>query len=226
MTSVLRPALMRRATFSEGYSNAYHTIAVIRLLDVTIALAALTFFAPLMAIVGCAVFLYDGGPIFFSHRRIGLGGKRFNCLKFRSMRPDAEARLAQLLANDPAARLEWNDRFKLDNDPRITPIGAFLRRSSLDELPQLLNVLRGEMSIVGPRPIIEKEIVKYGHRFRHYCSVKPGLTGIWQVSGRNSVAYRRRVAMDCVYAKRQSVAIYLWVVLATIPAVLSGDGSQ
>jgi lipopolysaccharide/colanic/teichoic acid biosynthesis glycosyltransferase len=149
----------------------------------------------------------------------------FYCLKFRTMVVDAEERLARLLRDDAAARGEWERDHKLRNDPRVTALGRFLRRSSLDELPQLLNVLRGEMSIVGPRPIVEAEIAHYGRRIANYCSVKPGLTGIWQVSGRNDVDYRTRVAMDCLYAKSFRPSLYLWLVIATIPAVLMRRGS-
>lgn len=197
----------------------------VRALDVVIALLALVFVLPLMAIIALAIFLQDGGPVLFSHRRVGRGGKPFFCYKFRSMAVDAEARLAELLERDPTAREEWTRDHKLRDDPRVTPLGAFLRRSSLDELPQLFNVLLGTMSLVGPRPIVDAEISRYGKRFRHYCAVKPGITGLWQVSGRNDVSYRTRVALDCLYAKSQSPALYLWIVVVTIPAVLSRKGS-
>lgn len=198
---------------------------LVRSLDVALALIALIFVLPLMAVVALAVFLQDGGPVLFSHRRIGRGGKPFYCWKFRSMAVDAEARLKELLASDPAAQEEWARDHKLRNDPRVTRLGAFLRRSSLDELPQLFNVLQGTMSLVGPRPIVDAEICRYGRRFGHYCSVKPGITGLWQISGRNDVSYRTRVALDCLYAKSQSPALYLWIVVVTIPAVLSRKGS-
>jgi lipopolysaccharide/colanic/teichoic acid biosynthesis glycosyltransferase len=134
---------------------------------------------------------------------------------------DAEQRLAALQTHNEGAGL----LFKMKDDPRITPIGRFIRKYSLDELPQLFNVLKGEMSLVGPRPIVEAEIVKYGRRFGHYCAVKPGITGLWQVSGRNDVSYRSRVAMDCLYAKSKSPALDAWILLATVPAVLARKGS-
>jgi lipopolysaccharide/colanic/teichoic acid biosynthesis glycosyltransferase len=199
--------------------------AFVRALDVAIALVALIFVLPLMGVIAFAIFLQDRGPIVFSHRRIGRGGKSFYCYKFRSMAADAEARLAELLARDPIARAEWARDHKLRNDPRVTPLGAFLRRSSLDELPQLVNVLQGTMSLVGPRPIVDAEISRYGKRFSHYCAVKPGITGLWQISGRNDVSYRTRVALDCLYAKSLSPRLYLWIVVVTIPAVLSRKGS-
>jgi exopolysaccharide production protein ExoY len=167
----------------------------------------------------------DGGPVVFAHRRIGRDGRHFRCLKFRSMAVDAEERLAELLARDPQARDEWERDHKLRNDPRVTKLGAFLRKSSLDELPQLVNVLKGEMSLVGPRPIVDAEAPKYGRRFRHYCAVKPGITGLWQVSGRNDTSYRARVAMDCVYAARRNALLDARIMLATIPAVLLSRGS-
>jgi exopolysaccharide production protein ExoY len=190
-----------------------------------LALALFVFILPLLALVAIAVFCQDDGPVVFAHKRVGRNGRPFFCLKFRSMAADAEARLAEVLRNDPEARAEWERDRKLKNDPRITPLGNFLRRSSLDELPQLFNVLRGEMSLVGPRPIVFDETVKYGRRFRHYCAVKPGITGLWQISGRNDVSYRARVAMDCLYARRKSLILDGWILLATIPAVLCRRGS-
>jgi exopolysaccharide production protein ExoY len=195
------------------------------LANVVIAALALVFVLPIMLGVGLAIFLQDGGPVLFAHRRIGRDGKTFRCLKFRSMAIDAEARLADLLASDPQARAEWDADHKLRDDPRVTRLGAFLRRSSLDELPQLFNVLKGDMSLVGPRPIVEAEIAKYGRRFPQYCAVKPGITGLWQVSGRNDTSYRTRVALDCVYAARRSAWLDLKVLFCTIPAVLSRRGS-
>jgi lipopolysaccharide/colanic/teichoic acid biosynthesis glycosyltransferase len=183
------------------------------------------FILPLMVAVALAVYSQDRQSFLFRHRRLGRDGRAFSCLKFRTMTMDAEARLTQLLADDPEARAEWERDHKLRNDPRVTALGAFLRRSSLDELPQLFNVLRGEMSLVGPRPIAPAEAARYGRRYRCYCQVKPGITGLWQVSGRNDLSYRSRIAMDCLYAKAKSPALDLWVLAATIPAVLLRKGS-
>ena len=194
-------------------------------LNVMVALLALVFLLPVMLFVALAVFAQDGGPILFAHRRIGLNGRTFPCLKFRSMAVDAEERLAALLASDPTARAEWEADHKLRRDPRVTHLGAFLRKTSLDELPQLINVLRGEMSLVGPRPIVEAEVPKYGRRFRNYCQVKPGITGLWQVSGRNDTSYRTRVALDCVYARRRNIGLDAYIIAATVPAVLTRRGS-
>ena len=194
-------------------------------MNIVVAIAALLFLLPVMLLVALVVYAQDGGPILFAHQRIGLSGRRFYCLKFRSMAADAEERLAALLAADPAARAEWQRDHKLRNDPRVTRVGAFLRRTSLDELPQLLNVLRGDMSMVGPRPIVEAEVPKYGHRFRDYCAVKPGITGLWQVSGRSDTSYRTRVALDCVYARRRNVGLDAYIIACTVPAVLARRGS-
>ena len=193
--------------------------------DLVLASLALVFAAPLMVLVATAVWIQDRGPIFFAHRRLGRGGRTFNCLKFRSMLVDSDVRLKRLLAESASARAEWERDHKLRNDPRITPLGSFLRRSSLDELPQLFNVLMGDMSLVGPRPIVAGEIKHYGRRFAHYCSVRPGITGLWQVSGRNDVSYRRRVAIDSYYARRLTMRLYLLILVATIPSVLLRKGS-
>jgi len=215
-------AVARPAKPSAGLSADQ---ALTTAMNIVVALAALIFLAPLMIAVAIAVYAQDGGPILFAHRRIGRNGRYFYCLKFRSMAVDAQERLARLLESDPDARAEWEKDHKLRNDPRVTRLGAFLRKSSLDELPQLFNVLRGEMSLVGPRPIVEAEIAKYGRRFRQYCAVKPGITGLWQVSGRNDTTYTQRVALDCVYARRRSVLLDAYVLAATVPAVLSRRGS-
>jgi lipopolysaccharide/colanic/teichoic acid biosynthesis glycosyltransferase len=196
-----------------------------RALDILIALTALWFFAPLMLVLAFAIKAQDGGPVTFGHSRIGRDGRTFKCLKFRSMVVDAETRLQNLLAADAMARAEWEVDHKLRRDPRVTRLGYMLRKSSLDELPQLINVLRGEMSIVGPRPIVAAEIARYGRSFRYYKAVKPGITGLWQTSGRSNVSYRRRVAMDVLYAKRRSAGLYLHILLKTIPAVLLSEGS-
>ena len=196
-----------------------------RSLDVAIALIAIVFLAPLMLVIASAVVAERDGPVLFRQTRIGKHGRRFKVYKFRSMRVGAEEILTAHLATHPAAAAEWQRDHKLRTDPRITPLGSFLRKSSLDELPQLFNVLRGEMSIVGPRPIVEAEVVRYGRFFKAYCGVTPGITGVWQVSGRNDVSYRRRVAMDAVYARRKCAALDIKLMLATIPAVFSRRGS-
>jgi lipopolysaccharide/colanic/teichoic acid biosynthesis glycosyltransferase len=189
-----------------------------------LALLVIVFVLPLLILIAFLVKTQDGGPVIFRQLRIGQYGRPFTCYKFRTMQEGADRVLADLLAADAGAQEEWAQAFKLRQDPRVTPFGAFLRRSSLDELPQLFNILRGEMCFVGPRPIVNAKIPRFGHRFRHYCSVKPGLTGLWQVSGRNDLSYRTRVALDCLYAQKKCVGLNLWLVAMTIPAVLMRRG--
>ncbi len=196
-----------------------------RSLDLCIAISALLFLMPFMAFAAIMVRLADGGPALFSQERIGHDGKTFRCYKFRSMIINSQEVLDQLLATDPVAAAEWAADQKLRNDPRITKIGAFLRKTSLDELPQLINVIRGEMSIVGPRPIIQAEIPRYGRAFKDYTSVRPGLTGLWQVSGRNDTTYPQRVAMDRHYARTNTVSGDIGIILRTIPAMLFSRGA-
>jgi exopolysaccharide production protein ExoY len=196
-----------------------------RVLDVSFSAAGLAFLMPILVVIAALIWISDGGPPIYRQRRIGQSARTFECLKFRSMCMDSGAQLAAHLAANPAAQTEWALTQKLRNDPRITPIGHFIRRTSLDELPQLWNVLRGQMSLVGPRPIVAAEIKRYGRYFECYCQAKPGLTGLWQVSGRNDTSYRRRVAMDVIYAKRRSLGLYLQLILATIPAVLTKKGA-
>ena len=192
-----------------------------RALDIVGAGLGLVVLAPFFLIVAMMV-RADGGPAFFAHQRVGRGGKLFGCLKFRSMVIDSQARLEDLLANDPAARAEWDATRKLKNDPRITRIGRFLRSTSLDELPQLINVLRGEMSLVGPRPVQEAEIDRYyGASAAHYMAVRPGITGLWQVSGRSETSYESRVALDVAYVSRPSLLADIAILLRTPVAVLS-----
>lgn len=216
---------VRRALVEEGVRHRSPSHSLSRILDLTVALAALVVFGPLMMIVALVCALIDRGPVFFAHRRIGLNGRSFGVLKFRSMHVDSDAILKAHLLASPEAAAEWEADHKLRDDPRVTRLGGFLRKSSLDELPQLFNVLRGEMSIVGPRPIVDAEVSRYGDLFHCYCSVKPGMTGLWQVSGRNDVGYERRVDMDALYARHKSVALDIRIILATIPAVLRRSGS-
>jgi exopolysaccharide production protein ExoY len=196
-----------------------------RALVVTIALAAAIFLSPLILLIGVAIALQRDGPVLFVQERVGHRGKPFACYKFRSMVPNAEARLAAILASSPALRAEWAEYRKLKRDPRNTLFGEFLRSTSLDELPQLYNILKGDMSLVGPRPILSSELALYGRWLSCYTSVRPGLTGLWQVSGRNLVSYRRRVAMDRFYARAFSIKLYVRILFATIPAVVFRRGS-
>jgi len=222
VTAAILPKARPNPVSAEG--SAF-TQLVIRLLDIVISASALIFFLPVLLAVALLVFLQDRGPIFFGQRRIGLHGKEFLCFKFRSMITNAGERLQKYLAENPDARIEWAKDHKLKNDPRITRLGRFIRKTSLDEFPQLWNVLKGEMSLVGPRPIVQDEVRKYGLSFSKYTAVKPGITGLWQVAGRNDVTYSRRVAMDRFFSKRKSVRIYLFILVMTVPAVLRQRGS-
>lgn len=199
---------------------------LLRALDLTIGVIALAIFAPLLIALAILIYVSNPGPIFFVQQRIGFNGQSFACFKFRTMVVDAQERLARLLEEDPAARLEWERDHKLRNDPRITPLGRFLRKSSFDELPQFFNLINGTMSAVGPRPIVVAEITRYGRWFGDYCRVKPGITGLWQVSGRSDTTYRRRVALDVAYSRRRSIGLNFKIMLMTIPAVLAARGSR
>jgi undecaprenyl-phosphate galactose phosphotransferase len=192
--------------------------------DVVAAVLLLIFFAPLFAAVA-AVNWCGGGPVFFAHRRVGLAGRPFHCLKFRTMVVDGERVLQKALAADPALAREWADTRKLQDDPRVTRIGRILRKTSIDELPQLINVLRLEMSLVGPRPIVQDEVHKFGEDVVHYYSTRPGITGLWQVSGRSNTSFERRVQLDVWYATNQTLWNDFAVLLRTIPAVLVRDGA-
>lgn len=195
-----------------------------RMLDVIGSVIIGLTFSPLIAIIAIRMSLEDG-PIIFRHRRVGQGGKTFECLKFRTMAPNSEQILQELLERDREAKAEWVLNHKLRNDPRVTRLGRFLRRTSLDELPQLWNVLRGEMSLVGPRPIVKEEILRYGRHLPTYLAAKPGITGLWQVTGRNDTGYRRRVAMDTYYVKRQGLLMDLRILLNTVKVVIWGRGA-
>lgn len=197
----------------------------IRAVDVAVALLALVMAFPVLLLIALVIRASGSGPVVFAHRRVGRGGRPFRCLKFRTMAVDADQRLKALLEADPVAREEWARTQKLRTDPRVTWYGGFLRRSSLDELPQLVNVLRGEMSLVGPRPIVESEIPRYGRHFAIYCSVKPGLTGLWQVQRSHDTSYRRRIAFDVAYARSRSVPLNLRIIALTVPTVLLGRGA-
>jgi lipopolysaccharide/colanic/teichoic acid biosynthesis glycosyltransferase len=196
-------------------------------LDILGASLLLLLALPMMVLAALAIRLGDGGPILIAQERVGQHGRRFRCLKLRSMVIDAEAVLNRLLQADPEARREWALRRKLRRDPRVTPVGRFLRASSLDELPQLLNVLRGEMSLVGPRPVLASELAEhYGASgTAHYLAVRPGLTGLWQVSGRSDTSYRQRVQLDIAYVRQISLGLDLLILLRTAWVVLVGRGA-
>jgi len=193
--------------------------------DCTMSVILMILFAPFLLLIYAVVYCATGGHPIFKHRRIGKDGKSFNIYKFRTMHINADRRLEELLASSPSLKAQWEAEFKLKNDPRITRVGAFLRKTSLDELPQIINVLQGKMSLVGPRPIIGDEIAKYGEYFEYFKAVKPGITGLWQVSGRNDVDYDQRVQLDVWYVRNWSVGLDIIILIKTFVAVLFKKGS-
>lgn len=209
-------------------SDAGEPVKDLMYITVNRVLAALMLLAlsPLLLVITFIIWRTDGAPIFFGHYRVGRNGKLFRCLKFRSMARNSQELLRQLLESDPAAREEWQREHKLLNDPRITPIGHFLRKTSLDELPQLFNVLRGEMTLVGPRPITFEELRKYGSIRWHYLSVRPGITGLWQVSGRNNLSYEERVELDRSYVEGRSAWQDLQILFKTVKVVFLREGAR
>jgi lipopolysaccharide/colanic/teichoic acid biosynthesis glycosyltransferase len=192
-----------------------------RVIDIVAAVLLLSLLAPLLTAIAVCIKLSGRGPVLFRHQRLGQGGRRFWCYKFRTMVPDAESRLAQT----PDLAAQFRENYKIRSDPRVTREGAFLRRTSLDELPQLWNVLRGEMSLIGPRPIVESELGKYGIHASRLLMVKPGLGGIWQVSGRSNTSYAQRVAMDLRYVETRSLGLDIKLVILTAMVVIRGDGA-
>ena len=194
-----------------------------RSFDITVAVTALTLLSPLFMIVSSLI-RRDGGPAIFVQNRAGLNGKAFGCYKFRTMAVDAEARLEAILANDPEKRAYWDTYQKLDDDPRITPVGRFLRATSLDELPQLLNVIRGEMSIVGPRPMMMNQMAQYGASLDAYIRMRPGITGLWQVNGRNATTFEERARLDNWYARNWSLWRDVVILVRTVREVFGGNG--
>ena len=203
-----------------------HALALVvqRGMDLTIAMMCLLIVWPVMLAAAIMVWLSSPGPIFYSQRRFGRDGQIFDCLKFRTMQVGADRLLRDLLESSPATAAIWKKDRKLPDDPRVTYFGRFLRRYSIDELPQLFNVVRGEMSIVGPRPLATDEAHFYADAFAAYCSLKPGITGPWQVSGRNQVSFEGRAQLDCEYARTKSVGQDVLIILRTIPVVLRGTG--
>lgn len=188
--------------------------------DIVFSISVLTLGSPLFILLALMVKLTSRGPIFYVQQRVGRDYRSFGCVKFRTMRRDADRILTRVLAESPDLEEEFRNDFKLKNDPRITRLGKFLRRSSLDELPQFINVLRGEMSVVGPRPIVRAELPRYGNRMEEVLAVRPGLTGLWQVSGRNNLSYSQRVRLDVRYARYRNFTLDLKIILRTIGVIL------
>ncbi|WP_421424593.1 sugar transferase [Agrobacterium rosae] len=196
-----------------------------RSFDVSSALLALLILSPIFLMIMAMVKFSDRGPAFYGHRRVGHNGRMFHCLKFRTMVMNGDEVLRQYLAANPEAAEEWKATRKLKNDPRVTAIGKVLRKLSLDELPQLVNILRGEMSVVGPRPVVDEELNYYEGAASYYLSTRPGLTGLWQISGRNDVSYKERVDFDTQYVRNWSMMQDVSIIVKTIPAVCMSRGS-
>jgi lipopolysaccharide/colanic/teichoic acid biosynthesis glycosyltransferase len=196
-----------------------------RALDIAVSIFILIILLLPLAVCAALVRISSPGPIFFRHRRIGLGGKQFFVWKFRTMYQNADQILEEHLRKCPDAKIEWLQRQKLSNDPRVTSIGRFMRRFSIDEFPQLWNVIIGDMSLIGPRPIVQAEVHRYGEAIASYYAVRPGMTGLWQVSGRSNTSYLERVRMDEQYAKKWSLALDALIFLRTFHVLLSGEGA-
>lgn len=191
-----------------------------RLFDIVFSLLVLILFSPVYLILALLIALSSQGPIFYVQERIGQNYKPFNCIKFRTMVSNADEMLVQMMETSPQLRQEFESSFKLKKDPRITKIGRFLRITSLDEFPQFWNVLKGDMSVVGPRPLVAEELPKYGNHIDQVLTIKPGITGLWQVSGRNDIPYPRRVQIDLHYVKSRTFWLDLWIILKTIDVVV------
>ena len=196
-----------------------------RCIDLSLLIVSSPLILPLIVLVAILVKCTSKGKIFYGHKRIGKNGKEITAWKFRSMVMDADKRLKELLENNPNMKREWEEHQKLEHDPRITTIGKFLRKTSLDELPQLFNILLGQMSFVGPRPVTESEKEKYGDTFKYIFSVTPGLSGMWQISGRSSTGYDDRIFLDTFYIQNWSIWLDIWIILQTCVVVITGKGA-
>lgn len=205
---------------SRSWTKALNGDLAKRAFDVAFSLLILIFLSPLYIILAFLIAVSSPGPIFYIQQRVGKNYKRFGCLKFRTMVRNADEMLESLVANSPEMREEFEDNFKLRDDPRITWIGKFLRLTSLDEFPQFWNVLMGDMSVVGPRPLVPEELYKYGNRIDKVLMIRPGITGLWQVSGRNDIPYPQRVQIDVYYVACRNWLMDLWIVIKTIGVVI------
>lgn len=213
-------------SFDEALANQIKKVPLKRAMDFVLSLAGLITLSPLFLIIGLIIKLSSKGNVIYSQKRIGKGGIAFQCYKFRTMRQDADDQLKALLKNHPELLQEWTKNCKLKKDPRITKFGYFLRSTSLDELPQLWNVLKGELSLVGPRPVVQAELLTYYKaKAAKILSVRPGLTGLWQISGRNNIKYEDRVLLDEKYVDEQSMLLDLQILLKTVPVIIYGDGA-
>jgi undecaprenyl-phosphate galactose phosphotransferase len=197
-----------------------------RCFDFIFSLGVITIGAPFFILIGLIIYLNSPGPIFYTHARIGKQGKMFKLIKFRTMHINADKHLISLLQNNPSLQEEWNKYYKLKDDPRVFPFGKFLRKTSLDELPQFFNVLKGDMSVVGPRPIVEEELIKYVKQEQtQLLSVKPGITGLWQISGRSNLGWTERIKLEKAYIYHSSFTYDMWIILKTIQVILTSKGA-
>lgn len=226
LSSVYAPAGAAQAEGRRGQTPSSKVRdAAKRVLDIGFAFVALIFFLPLFMLIPLLIKTTSPGPVLYGHKRIGRNGQHFQCFKFRTMVTNGDEVLAELLSRSEEAKLEWNASRKLKHDPRVTWVGHVLRKSSLDELPQFYNIICGDMSVVGPRPVIDDELRLYGEYADHYCSVRPGLTGLWQVSGRSDVSYEHRVRLDHAYVSSRTVIGDIVIIWKTIPAVICRRGT-
>ncbi len=202
-----------------------HYIPWKRLFDIGFSFSVLVLLSPLYLAIALLIYLSSSGSIFYSQQRVGKNGRLFSCIKFRTMMVGADRILQDLLDRCPQQKAEFQNCFKLKNDPRITPIGKWLRMTSLDELPQFWHVLTGEMSVVGPRPLVPEELGKYSDAIDQVLTVRPGITGLWQVSGRNDIPYARRVQLDLYYSRQHNLGLDLWIIFKTISVVIFPKGN-
>lgn len=210
------PKIRLRGLLSQTFNKEFTK----RLFDITFSLLVLILFSPVYLLLALLIALNSDGPIFYVQERVGKNYKPFNCIKFRTMVTNADEILMQMMETSPQIRQEFKTNFKLKKDPRITAIGRFLRITSLDEFPQFWNVLKGDMSVVGPRPLVSEELPKYGPYIDEILTIRPGITGLWQVSGRNDIPYPRRVKIDLHYVKFRNFWLDLWIVIKTIGVVM------
>ena len=210
---------------STNYLTKIQALFTKRVFDIAIILCSLPLTLPVCLLTALFVKLTSPGPILYGHKRVGLNGKEFKCWKFRSMYIDADKQLAKILSENPKMKKQWDRERKLENDPRVTPFGKFIRKTSLDELPQLINIFVGQMSFVGPRPVMQDELERYGKKAGYILSVLPGLSGMWQTSGRSDTAYEDRVVLDAYYIQNWSVWLDIWILIKTVWVVLAGKGA-
>ncbi|MCI4643738.1 MAG: sugar transferase [Hyphomonadaceae bacterium] len=219
-----QPVFSTRSSTANGRTHNASDLLK-RVMDLFIAVPMALFLLPFFMLIAIVVYTDDKGPILFKQKRRGMNGEYFTCLKVRTMVTNASERLEHLLATNPAMRAEWEETQKLKNDPRITGVGDFLRKYSLDELPQLWNIIKGDMSIVGPRPIVADEVRRYDVDIAHYDAVRPGVIGLWQISGRNDTSYDKRVELDVTYATKRNILMDLKILVLSIPAIVLKRGA-